>query len=105
MVWFMMEADGQRNRMKNQPAPGNRQNLDPAALLIGAAGLAALAGTAGFVGGFVVGESDQRFRPGNRRPVNRFRGKRSDFQQNGRKCLAQLDEPINAAGLDSVSFG
>lgn len=120
VILLTIAVEGQqrnRNRANSQRAQqgaaGNRQQIDPAALLIGAAGLAAVAGTAGFVGGLIVGESDNRVRPGNRRPINRFRGKREAIAgiQNEDYCLSHqqrsitsLFECLNAGRLLDQSF-
>jgi len=74
LVPFTLFVDGQRNNGNSRNGTVNgRQNINSAALLIGAAGLAAV-GTAGFIGGLIIGENDAAFRDRRRRP---FRGKRN----------------------------
>ena len=73
LVPFTLFVDGQKeNGCRNRTVDG-RQNINSAALLIGAAGLAAF-GTAGFISGLIIGEKDAAFRHRRRRP---FRGKRN----------------------------
>lgn len=80
-------SDGQQNN--RQPQRGSNNNpvgirqttIDTPALIIGAAGLAALSGTTGFITGFLLGESNQGTRRGpNRRPPNRIRAKRTNHE-------------------------
>jgi len=74
LVPFSVFVDGQRNNgNRGNRTVNGRQNINSAALLIGAAGLAAV-GTAGFIGGLIIGENDAAIRNRRRRP---FRGKRN----------------------------